>query len=80
MFWRTARVIAAEDARYGVSAAAVKEVARSFYELMTTGRFELNSPTLMTLGRPLGQLVVEEGCRKCYLCGFSECVRRGADE
>ena len=56
MFWRIARVIAEEDKRHGVSDAAVEEVARSFYELMTTGRFEPNSPTLMNAGRPLGQL------------------------
>ncbi len=56
MFWRVARVIADEDRRYGASEAAVEELARQFYELMTTGQFEPNSPTLMNAGRPLGQL------------------------
>ena len=56
MFWRVAKVIADEDERYGASEAAVEEVARQFYELMTTGKFEPNSPTLMNAGRPLGQL------------------------
>ena len=56
MFWRIARVIAEEDRKHGVSEAAVEEVARSFYELMTSGKFEPNSPTLMNAGRPLGQL------------------------
>ncbi len=56
MFWRVAKVIADGDKRYGASEAAAEEVARQFYELMTNGRFEPNSPTLMNAGRPLGQL------------------------
>ena len=56
MFWRIARVVAEEDAKHGASEAAVEDVARSFYELMTRGEFEPNSPTLMNAGRPLGQL------------------------
>ncbi|MDH5759614.1 MAG: vitamin B12-dependent ribonucleotide reductase, partial [Gemmatimonadota bacterium] len=56
MFWRVARTIADVDADYGASEAAVEEVARQFYDLMISGRFEPNSPTLMNAGRPLGQL------------------------
>ncbi len=56
MFWRVARVIAGADARYGTSEPAIEELAREFYALMTTGKFEPNSPTLMNAGRPLGQL------------------------
>ena len=56
MFWRVAHTIAKEDARFGASDAAVEEVARQFYDLMTHGKFEPNSPTLMNAGRPLGQL------------------------
>ncbi len=56
MFWRVARVIAEEDRRFGASEAAVEELARHFYDLMSTGKFEPNSPTLMNAGRPLGQL------------------------
>ncbi len=56
MFWRVAKVLAEEDKKYGASDAAIEELARSFYDVMTTGQFEPNSPTLMNAGRPLGQL------------------------
>ena len=56
MFWRVARSIAEQDRVHGATDAAVEEAARSFYQLMTTGQFEPNSPTLMNAGRPLGQL------------------------
>ena len=56
MFWRVAKVIANTDLEYGASEVAVAELARQFYDLMTTGKFEPNSPTLMNAGRPLGQL------------------------
>ncbi|MBI4543711.1 MAG: vitamin B12-dependent ribonucleotide reductase [Gemmatimonadetes bacterium] len=56
MFWRVARVVAAEDAKFGASEGAVEAVAREFYRLLATGLFEPNSPTLMNAGRPLGQL------------------------
>lgn len=56
MFWRVALTVAAEDRKFGASEAAVEELARQFYELMTNGEFEPNSPTLMNAGRPLGQL------------------------
>ena len=56
MFWRVARVVAEEDRVHGATESGVEELARQFYELMTTGKFEPNSPTLMNAGRPLGQL------------------------
>jgi ribonucleoside-diphosphate reductase alpha chain len=56
MFWRVAYTIAKEDKRFGATEEAVEGVAREFYDLMTKGKFEPNSPTLMNAGRPLGQL------------------------
>jgi ribonucleoside-diphosphate reductase alpha chain len=56
MFWRVARVIASQDARYGAGEREIQRTARTFYELMASGQFEPNSPTLMNAGRPLGQL------------------------
>jgi ribonucleoside-diphosphate reductase alpha chain len=56
MFWRVARVIAQEDAKYGAAEEEVEALAREFYALMTKRKFEPNSPTLMNAGRPLGQL------------------------
>jgi ribonucleoside-diphosphate reductase alpha chain len=71
MFWRVARSIADVDADYGASAAAVDEVARQFYDLMTTGTFEPNSPTLMNAGRPLGQLSA------CFVLPVDDAISNG---
>jgi ribonucleoside-diphosphate reductase alpha chain len=56
MFRRVAETIAAIDAGYGVAPAQVAQQAARFYQLMSQGYFEPNSPTLMNAGRPLGQL------------------------
>src|SRR5690606_29670997 len=56
MFWRVARTIADVDKDYGASEAAVDEVARQFYDLMSSGKFGPHSPTPMNAGPPLGQL------------------------
>jgi ribonucleoside-diphosphate reductase alpha chain len=56
MFWRVAQTIASADTRYGAGSEQVEETAHVFYDLMTQGLFEPNSPTLMNAGRPLGQL------------------------
>ena len=56
LFWRVARVIAGEDARYGATEDQVHATAVRFYDMVADGLFEPNSPTLMNAGRPLGQL------------------------
>jgi len=56
LFWRVAAAIAAEEAKYDRSPYAPDDLARRFYDLMTTNRFLPNSPTLMNAGTPLGQL------------------------
>jgi len=54
MCWRVAQSIAAGEARYGRSAAAVREIAEAFYEMMVDGYFLPNSPTLMNAGKGNG--------------------------
>jgi ribonucleoside-diphosphate reductase alpha chain len=51
MCWRVARAIAAAEARFGRSPAAIGEVASAFYEMMVDGYFLPNSPTLMNAGK-----------------------------
>ena len=54
MCWRVAQSIAAGEARYGRSPAAVHEIATAFYEVMVDGYFVPNSPTLMNAGKGNG--------------------------
>jgi ribonucleoside-diphosphate reductase alpha chain len=54
MCWRVALSIAAGEARYGRSQAAVREIASAFYEMMVDGDFLPNSPTLMNAGKGNG--------------------------
>src|SRR5262245_984424 len=54
MCWRVALAIAAGEARYGRSPAAVREIAEAFYEIMTDNSFLPNSPTLMNAGKGNG--------------------------
>src|SRR5213083_753642 len=54
MCWRVALAIAAGEARYGRSPAAVREIAEAFYEIMTDNCFLPNSPTLMNAGKDNG--------------------------
>ncbi len=54
MCWRVALSIAAGEARYGRSPAAVREIAEAFYEIMVDSYFLPNSPTLMNAGKGNG--------------------------
>src|SRR5438067_3070587 len=54
MCWRVALSIAAGEARYGRSQAAVREIGSAFYEVMVDGYFLPNSPTLMNAGKGNG--------------------------
>mgnify|MGYP000224060674 CR=1 FL=1 len=54
MCWRVARSIAAAEARFGRSPAAVQEIAEAFYDIMVEGYFLPNSPTLMNAGKGNG--------------------------
>jgi ribonucleoside-diphosphate reductase alpha chain len=54
MCWRVAQSIAAGEARYGRSPAAVQEIAAAFYDMMVDSYFLPNSPTLMNAGKGNG--------------------------
>jgi ribonucleoside-diphosphate reductase alpha chain len=54
MCWRVALSIAAGEERYGRSAAAVREIASAFYDIIVEGAFVPNSPTLMNAGKGNG--------------------------
>src|SRR3977135_2370820 len=54
MCWRVGESIAAGEARYGRSPAAVTEIATAFYEMMIDQYFMPNSPTLMNAGKGNG--------------------------
>ena len=56
LFWRVASSIAEEEGKYKNSTYKTKDLAREFYDLMTSYRFLPNSPTLMNAGTDLGQL------------------------
>lgn len=56
LFWRVAQAIAREEAKYPKSPLGPEPLARVFFDLMVSGRFLPNSPTLMNAGTDLGQL------------------------
>jgi ribonucleoside-diphosphate reductase alpha chain len=56
LFRRVARTIADAESRYGASEAQRQDWERAFYQLMASGDFMPNSPTLMNAGREMGML------------------------
>src|SRR5687767_2510697 len=56
LFWRVARTVADADRRYGAADAAVDALTQDFFGLMANRLFVPNSPTLVSAGRPLGQV------------------------
>ncbi len=56
MLYRVASIIAQVEETFGKTKKEVKELAKSFYEMMAKLEFMPNSPTLMNAGRDLGQL------------------------
>ncbi|MEI6808332.1 MAG: vitamin B12-dependent ribonucleotide reductase [bacterium] len=53
---RVATAVSAAEKAYGLSDSAVQEVCDAFYEMMATGEFMPNSPTLMNAGRRMAML------------------------
>ena len=57
LFWRVATCIARPEMEFkGGSPQKAFAIATEFYDLMATGRFMPNSPTLMNAGREMGML------------------------
>lgn len=57
LFWRVATTIAAAERSFpGCTQERFDQWAREFYDLMATGVFMPNSPTLMNAGREMGML------------------------
>ena len=68
-FWRVAYHVAKAEADWGND---LEATARSFYELLSTGRFFPNSPTFTGAGTPLGQLAA------CFVLPVSDDMGRNS--
>jgi len=56
MFRRVAKHVRGADAKYSATDTQIKALEDEFYELMKSGKFLPNSPTLMNAGRKMGML------------------------
>jgi len=68
MLWRVAVTVADAEQEHKRA-----EYAILFYEMMASGRFLPNSPTLMNAGRPLGQLSA------CFVLPVADSIYNGED-
>ena len=71
LFERVASTLASVDKRYGATENEVQQLTEDFFELMATGKFLPNSPTLMNAGRPLGQLSA------CFVLPVDDVISNG---
>jgi ribonucleoside-diphosphate reductase alpha chain len=56
MYRRVAKTIAAVESQYGASTKDIQRQALIWYDLMVSGKFLPNTPTLVNAGKPDGQL------------------------
>jgi ribonucleoside-diphosphate reductase alpha chain len=68
LFWRVAKAMAAEEAKFEKSPYTENDLAREFYALMTSFKFLPNSPTLMNAGTEMGQLAA------CFVLPVSDSI------
>lgn len=73
MFLRVASTIAEVERDYGYDDAKVDALTESYYNMMATGVWLPNSPTLMNAGRPLGQLSA------CFVLPVEDEMSNGKD-
>src|SRR5947207_6719301 len=56
LFRRVASTVAAAEGKYGATPAEVKRYEQAYFDLMVSGVYMPNSPTLMNAGREMGML------------------------
>lgn len=73
MFLRVAKTIAEVERDYGADDDTINDLTAKFYEMMASGKWLPNSPTLMNAGRPLGQLSA------CFVLPVADEMTNGKD-